>query len=200
LHAIPRVSLRERRWPRPGCTHRTIVRSCRGAPVGPPCRLTSSPTTYPDRVTPQPADLSPPWPPTFEDVTAARDADREAMGRVLGAGHPRLIAFYHGGGMPYDLVGEIVAGALEGMVRNFPRLREPLAFEAWFWTIARNRMRTALRRRRAQQDGRDAFVSPSTPEEKVIIGLEHDLIRRALDRKSTRLNSSHVKISYAVFC
>src|SRR5690606_40612669 len=25
-------------------------------------------------------------------------------------------------------------------------------------------------------------------------------VRRALDRKSTRLNSSHVKISYAVFC
>src|SRR5690606_15387709 len=27
-----------------------------------------------------------------------------------------------------------------------------------------------------------------------------DFSRRALDRKSTRLNSSHVKISYAVFC
>src|SRR5690606_39482980 len=37
------------------------------------------------------------------------------------------------------------------------------------------------------------------------IGLEHieDLaadLEQALDRKSTRLNSSHVKISYAVFC
>src|SRR5207302_3576316 len=28
----------------------------------------------------------------------------------------------------------------------------------------------------------------------------HWLRRRVLDRKSTRLNSSHVKISYAVFC
>src|SRR5690606_7882408 len=27
-----------------------------------------------------------------------------------------------------------------------------------------------------------------------------DLVRRIIDRKSTRLNSSHVKISYAVFC
>src|SRR5690606_39858920 len=27
-----------------------------------------------------------------------------------------------------------------------------------------------------------------------------DVVGRALDRKSTRLNSSHVKISYAVFC
>src|SRR5436309_8880706 len=28
----------------------------------------------------------------------------------------------------------------------------------------------------------------------------HCWMNRALDRKSTRLNSSHVKISYAVFC
>src|SRR5690606_41179503 len=27
-----------------------------------------------------------------------------------------------------------------------------------------------------------------------------DLLRKEIDRKSTRLNSSHVKISYAVFC
>src|SRR5207253_7987695 len=34
-------------------------------------------------------------------------------------------------------------------------------------------------------------VAPATPTEK---------FRRMLDRKSTRLNSSHVAISYAVFC
>src|SRR3712207_6987187 len=28
----------------------------------------------------------------------------------------------------------------------------------------------------------------------------HDLLRNFLDRKSTRLNSSHANISYAVFC
>src|SRR5690606_39511221 len=31
-------------------------------------------------------------------------------------------------------------------------------------------------------------------------GGRHDAIEMPLDRKSTRLNSSHVKISYAVFC
>src|SRR6266700_6189259 len=30
--------------------------------------------------------------------------------------------------------------------------------------------------------------------------IEHAGFRQAVDRKSTRLNSSHVKISYAVFC
>src|SRR5690606_40988210 len=30
--------------------------------------------------------------------------------------------------------------------------------------------------------------------------IDHQLTAQSLDRKSTRLNSSHVKISYAVFC
>src|SRR5207302_6773948 len=32
------------------------------------------------------------------------------------------------------------------------------------------------------------------------VGAEADIVFACLDRKSTRLNSSHVKISYAVFC
>lgn len=148
--------------------------------------MTQTWATYPERVTPQPADAYPAWPPSTDDVIAARDGDRDAMGRVLGAGHPRLIAFYHGVGMPSDLVGEIVAESLEGMVRNFPKLRDPQAFEAWFWTIARNRMRTALRRYRSRREGQDAFVSPSTPEEKAMVRHEHDLIRAALATLPTR--------------
>lgn len=105
----------------------------------------------------------------------------QAMGSVLGAGHPRLVAFFHGVGMPPDLVGEIVADALEGMVRNFPKLRDPDAFEGWFWAIARNRMRTSIRRYRSKKDPQDAFVSPSTPEEKAMLRQEHAHIRAALE-------------------
>src|SRR3989454_5606934 len=36
--------------------------------------------------------------------------------------------------------------------------------------------------------------------EKVFSSGEGDLVRRLPDRKSTRLNSSHLVISYAVFC
>src|SRR5690606_39484253 len=44
--------------------------------------------------------------------------------------------------------------------------------------------------------GEEALVDPTIHE-----GLEQHRARgRAIDRKSTRLNSSHVKISYAVFC
>src|SRR5690625_5532844 len=33
-----------------------------------------------------------------------------------------------------------------------------------------------------------------------IEGLDKEILEKSLDRKSTRLNSSHVAISYAVFC
>ncbi len=108
------------------------------------------------------------------------------MGAVLGAGHPRLVAFFHGVGMPTDLVGEIVSDSLEGMVRAFPKLRDPSAFEGWFWTIARNRMRTAIRRYRSQRVPTDAFVSPSTPEEIVMTSDEHSQIRVALETLPAR--------------
>src|SRR5690606_40014361 len=48
------------------------------------------------------------------------------------------------------------------------------------------------------QPGRDA-LSPVSPRRKPMPLMEsNDRVRQ--DRKSTRLNSSHVKISYAVFC
>lgn len=141
---------------------------------------------YSDRVTSDPADPRGSWPPSREDVVAARDGDKEAMGVVLGAGHPRLIGFFHGVGMPHDLVNEIVSDTLEGMVKNFSKLRDPDAFEGWFWAVARNRMRTALRRYRSERNPEDAFVSPSTPEEHVLIRQEHADIRAALQKLSPR--------------
>src|SRR5690606_42108992 len=49
---------------------------------------------------------------------------------------------------------------------------------------------------RSPEDSEDSEEEPEEPESKARIGE----LRRKLDRKSTRLNSSHVKISYAVFC
>src|SRR5690606_40901411 len=37
-------------------------------------------------------------------------------------------------------------------------------------------------------------------EHEVAVALDQERLDLAVDRKSTRLNSSHVKISYAVFC
>src|SRR5207249_8461141 len=40
----------------------------------------------------------------------------------------------------------------------------------------------------------------NTPSKSLIFAFGESVSRRSVDRKSTRLNSSHVSISYAVFC
>src|SRR2546430_6579544 len=49
----------------------------------------------------------------------------------------------------------------------------------------------------AAEAARGEIVDDDSPDEETS---EHDGVRRKLDRKSTRLNSSHSQISYAVFC
>src|SRR3989442_653105 len=49
----------------------------------------------------------------------------------------------------------------------------------------------------------DNWLKPAPPELKRAVGQALNELRahvEAVDRKSTRLNSSHVRISYAVFC
>src|SRR5690606_42117129 len=46
----------------------------------------------------------------------------------------------------------------------------------------------------------DFFKPAKSPSEKILVKLWAELLGVERDRKSTRLNSSHVKISYAVFC
>src|SRR5262245_9818553 len=61
----------------------------------------------------------------------------------------------------------------------------------------------ALRRRRVAlaRRGLGALVGRTPAQlDAVVQVVRHLEIRRALDRKSTRLNSSHLGISYAVFC
>src|SRR2546421_2140701 len=46
----------------------------------------------------------------------------------------------------------------------------------------------------------DAARRPGDNDETREVPLRSDQLQRAVDRKSTRLNSSHDQISYAVFC
>src|SRR5690606_39926964 len=48
-------------------------------------------------------------------------------------------------------------------------------------------------------DGIDRLALDELTRQRLLAALDHENDRRE-DRKSTRLNSSHVKISYAVFC
>ena len=96
-----------------------------------------------------------------------------------------MIAFYLGVGLGRHEADELSAETCEAVVSRIDRLRAPEAFEAWFWSIARNRLRTLFRRRRAAKPT-DAMISPSTPEEISIEGDEHRRIRIALISLSTK--------------
>src|SRR5438874_9790077 len=50
------------------------------------------------------------------------------------------------------------------------------------------------------QSHRGAVVHHPKPDERLALGIFHCIDVSVIDRKSTRLNSSHVEISYAVFC
>lgn len=125
------------------------------------------------------------WPPTVELITAARDGDRDALGSILTDGWPRLVAFYRGMGLSSAEAEDVASEACEGMVRTLRRLREPEAFEGWFWTVARNRLRTAFRRRSRTARELDPGSVPD-PGELAVEADEHRSVRIALMSLSRR--------------
>jgi RNA polymerase sigma factor (sigma-70 family) len=125
------------------------------------------------------------WPPSREAVEAAVGGDDAALGAILTIGFPKLVAFYRGMGLRYADAEDLASEACEGMVRNLRRLRDPASFEAWFWTIGRNRFRTRLRRKgRAERELDPGSVSD--PAEQAVAAEEHALIREALGKLSDR--------------
>lgn len=135
----------------------------------------------PERPVPEAAS----WPPPVERITAARDGDRDALGAILTEGWPRLVAFYRGMGLSPAEAEDVASEACEGMVRTLRRLREPDAFEGWFWTVARNRLRTALRRRGRTARELDPASIPD-PGELAVQADEHRSMRIALMALSKR--------------
>jgi RNA polymerase sigma-70 factor (ECF subfamily) len=125
------------------------------------------------------------WPPTLDDIVAARDGDRRVLGAILTLGYPKLVAFYRGMGLTSAEAEDLAGEAVEGMVRNMHRLREPAAFEGWFWTVARNRVRSAIRRKgRIEQELEYAPVDD--PADLAVARSEHTVIRSAFERLTVK--------------
>lgn len=125
------------------------------------------------------------WPPSVDRVVAARDGDRIELGRILGDGFPKLVAFYRGSGLRHADAEELASEALEGMVKSLPKLREPVAFEAWFWSVARNRFRSKLRTK-GRTERELEYPPVDDPEDLAVAGEEHSLIREAMAELSVR--------------
>jgi RNA polymerase sigma-70 factor (ECF subfamily) len=125
------------------------------------------------------------WPPTVEVVLLAIEGDRRAITDLLVTGYPRLMAFYQGIGLSRHEAEDLAAETTEALVTGINRLRAAQAFEAWFWSVARNRLRTLFRRRNAAKPV-DAMVSPSSPEELSVEREEHLRIRAAMAQLPNR--------------
>lgn len=113
------------------------------------------------------------------------EGERDALTSVLTEGHPRVVAFLIGVGLDRHSAEEVGSETAESVVKAIGRLRAPEAFEAWFWAIARNRLRNFYRRRR-RVDPIDAMISPATPEELSVEREEHQRILSALRQLSPR--------------
>jgi RNA polymerase sigma-70 factor (ECF subfamily) len=118
-------------------------------------------------------------------VESARSGDRDALGEILGRGYPKLVAFYVGMGLSPAEAEDLASEACEGVLRNLSRLRRIEAFERWFWTVARNRLRSRLRAR--YREPRAPYDPPADdPLAEVISGDEHRAIVAALAELSPR--------------
>ena len=105
--------------------------------------------------------------------------DRNASTAILTEGHPRVVAFLIGIGLDRHSADEVAAETAEAVVKSIGRIRSPEAFEAWFWAIARNRLRNFYRSRR-RIGPTEALISPATPEELSVEKEEHRRILAAL--------------------
>src|SRR5690606_42100043 len=103
--------------------------------------------------------------------------------------HPHIVPLLYPAPPPTELYTLSLHDALPICAVARPRRRRRSGAPAGYRRaspVAR-RQRSARNRRRADRDREAAIETPTAAP-------------RREDRKSTRLNSSHVKISYAVFC
>ena len=126
------------------------------------------------------------WPPHRDTVARCREGDRESLSAVLKLGFPRLVAFFIGAGVPPSDADDLAADTCEGLVKNISKLREVGAFEAWFWAIARAKLRTWIRKRRRPGRFEPVNAPGNTPGERLVEDEEHAGIRAALDQLSPK--------------
>src|SRR2546426_7414761 len=147
----------------------------------PPLNICLTPTSTVRSVMPQAEPVA--AVPTDAALIAAWQGGDEQAAAELVRRHARALArFLSGAGAPEADLDDLVQETFIRAFRAVGRFRGQCRFRTWLLTIGGNVLKDAARR---------AKRSRAVP-------LGEDV--RATDRKSTRLNSSHLVISYAVFC
>ena len=105
-------------------------------------------------------------------IGRASAGDRPAVGQLHGLAWPRLLAFYRYSGLDRHTAEDLASETMERVLGRLTTLREPKAFEAWMWTIARNALR-AHRRRARRTVGDHLPPEPLGPSELVELSEDH---------------------------
>src|SRR6476660_9559239 len=88
-------------------------------------------------------------PPTLSDVIARlHEGQQDSWTVLLDQLAPRLVGFFERDGVDHHLAEDMTQEVLETVFRKLSELRDPAHFGSWVRMIARNRMRSRLRRRR----------------------------------------------------
>lgn len=128
-----------------------------------------------------------PWPPPRDEVEKAIQGDQAASEALYRASQPRLHAFLRYQGFDTTSTEDIAADISEVLLTKIDTLRNPVTFEAWFWTIARNHAHAWLRRKQKRTQRSDPQLpDPIQPDEAVVAGEEHQAIRAALAQLTDR--------------
>ena len=122
----------------------------------------------------------------IEVVSAARDGDRESLGKLCALIHPRVIGFYRYSGLTASESEDLAGDVVEDVITRISTLRATKAFDAWMWSIGRNRLKGWIRINRRPDRYEPARPAASGPEEQAIDADDHSRIREALTMLSVK--------------
>ena len=119
-------------------------------------------------------------------VAAARSGDHAAIGQLAGDAFRASVAFYRYTGVSADHAEDLAADAVESIISRLPTLRSAGKYDAWMWSIVRNRLRDFWRARRSGTPAEPISPPPMSPDEVAIVHEEHDQVRTALGTLALR--------------
>jgi len=170
--ADPRISFTSRPW---DADNTRVGARAHSEPVGRPFDVTVKQRLVP-----------------IEVVSAARDGDRDSLGRLCALIHPRLIGFYRYSGLTATESEDLAGDVVEDVVTRLATLRNSKAFDAWMWSIGRNRLKGWIRVNRRPERYEPTTPSMASPEERRIASfsgfarLKDCRMKRSVDASAPR--------------
>ena len=116
----------------------------------------------------------------LEVVNAAHNGDRDSLGRLCEIIHPRLIGFYRYSGLTAHEAEDLSGDVIEDVITRLSSLRNTTAFDAWMWSIGRNRLKGWIRVNRRPSRYEPVNPTVAGPEERAIDAADHSRIKGAL--------------------